>query len=485
MGRTYNNYYDGAWHPALSGRRFEVTNPATGEQIAMVADSDREDAKQAIDAASRAFAVWSKTHQMERSRVLRKMAQALEQRADEFARILTEEQGKPLREARSEVMMGVASLDWYADEARRINGEIIPGGLPNTRIWLSWHPVGVVGAITPWNFPSSMITRKIAPALAAGCTVVLKPAEQTPLSALLMAELFRNAGLPPGVFNVIACLNPAPVGDEFLNNRAIRKISFTGSTEVGKFLMAGAARQVKLVSLELGGHAPFIVFDDADLDLAVAAASNQKFVNAGQTCICPNRIYVHESVSHAFAEKLAERARMLVPGNGIDDASTIGPLIEPAAVQKVIEHVEDARAKGARVVAGGAVLVANELRNGNFYAPTVLYGITPDMRIASEETFGPVAPIISFSSEEEVIAAANNTLYGLAAYVFTNDISRATRVTDALQAGMIAINSNTLTTGPQGPFGGIKESGMGREGGTAGLYGFLEMKTVSLTVRPE
>lgn len=484
MARHYENYYAGGWRTAISGKHFAVTNPATGEVIAEVADAGRADAVLAIESAAGAFAAWSHTHVMERSRILRRMAKALEERVDEFARILTQEQGKPLREARSEVLMGVASLDWYADEARRINGEIIPGGLPNTRIWLTWHPVGVVGAITPWNFPSSMITRKIAPALAAGCTVVLKPAEQTPLSALLLAELFSDAGLPPGVFNVIACLDPAPIGDEFLNNRAIRKISFTGSTEVGKLLMAGAAGQVKHVSLELGGHAPFIVFDDADLNLAAAAASNQKFVNAGQTCICPNRIYVQESVARAFADKLAARARALVPGNGIDEASTIGPLIEPVAVQKVVAHVEDARSKGAQVLVGGAILDTDGLRNGNFYAPTVLYGVTPEMQIAVEETFGPVAPIIPFADEDAVIAAANNTRYGLAAYVFTNDISRATRVTDALQAGMIAVNSNSLTTGPQGPFGGIKESGMGREGGTAGLYGFLEMKTVSLTVRP-
>lgn len=483
MTLQYDNFYGGAWQPALTGKRFAVTNPATGEIVAEVADSGREDAVQAIESAAAAFPLWAKTHGMERARILRLMAQAIGDHADELAQILTQEQGKPLHEAKGEVLGGVASMDWYADEAKRINGEIIPGALPNTRIWVSYHPVGVVGAITPWNFPSSMITRKIAPALAAGCTVVLKPAEHTPLSALLLAELFSQAGLPPGVFNVVACLDPRPVGDEFLNNRAIRKISFTGSTEVGKMLMAGAARQVKHVSMELGGHAPFIVFEDADLDVAVANAFGNKFVNAGQTCVCANRIYVHESLADAFANKLAERARTLVPGDGLQSSSTIGPLIEPAAVQKVYEHVEDARARGAHVVVGGEILRQNGMDRGNFYAPTVLYGVTDEMRIANEETFGPVAPIIPFRTEEEVIAAANNTRYGLAAYVFTNDINRATRVSDALEAGMVAINSTSLTTGAPGPFGGIKESGLGREGGTAGLYEFLEMKTVSLTLR--
>jgi succinate-semialdehyde dehydrogenase/glutarate-semialdehyde dehydrogenase len=414
---------------------------------------------------------------------MRKMAAAIMEHADELATIMTLEQGKPLAEARGEVVGGAATLEWYAEDARRINGEIIPGGLPGTRIWLTYHPVGVVGAITPWNFPSAMITRKIAPAIAAGCTVVLKPAEQTPVSAIALADIFHQAGLPAGVFNVVACLDPVPVGDEFLNNHAVRKISFTGSTEVGKLLMAGAARQVKHVSMELGGHAPFIVFEDADLDLAVASAFGNKFVNAGQTCVCANRIYVHASLAEAFADKLAARAAALVPGDGMDAASTIGPLIENAAVQKVHTHVEDARSKGATVVTGGEVLRENGMARGNFYAPTVLLGVRPEMRIATEETFGPVAPVISFTDEEEVIAAANNTRYGLAAYLFTNDINRATRVSDALQAGMIAINSTSLTTGPQGPFGGIKESGMGREGGTAGLYEFLEMKTVSLTLR--
>lgn len=474
-------YIGGEWREAASGRRFDVTNPATGEVIATVPDASAEDARAAIAAAHAAFPEWSTLPAHVRSQYMRKVYDLIVQNVDRLARVLTEENGKPLAEAGAEVLNGAEYLNWYAEETRRIYGETIPSMSRRTRIVVLRQPVGVVGAITPWNFPSSMVTRKIAPALAAGCTVVLKPAEQTPLSALLIAELVHEAGLPAGVVNVVTTQDPAAVGKEFLENRLVRKISFTGSTEVGKYLMQGAAAQMKRVSMELGGNAPFIVFEDADLDAAVQGVVISKFRNAGQTCICANRIYVQESIAPAFTERLVEAVRRLRVGNGLEEGTNVGPLIDEAAYVKVEGHVSDARSKGARVLTGGHRLTGPGFDRGFFYAPTLLDQVRDDMRIVHEETFGPVAPVLTFRTEEEVIRRANDTNYGLAAYVFTRNLGRTVRVSEALEYGMVAVNDSLLAV-PQAPFGGIKESGMGREGGHHGLEDYLEYKYLSIVL---
>lgn len=479
--QSFRLYIGGEWREAVSGRRFEVTNPATGEVVATVPDAGPEDARAAIEAAHGAFAAWSSLPAHVRARYMRKLYDLIVANAGRLARALTEENGKPLAEARGEVLNGAEYLNWYAEETRRVYGEIIPSSSRRTRIWVLRQPVGVVAAITPWNFPSSMVTRKIAPALAAGCTVVLKPAEQTPLSALLVAELIQEAGLPAGVVNIITTRDPASVGQAFLSNRLVRKISFTGSTEVGKYLMQGAAAQMKRVSMELGGHAPFIVFDDADLDAAVKGAVTSKFRNAGQTCICANRIYVQESVAEAFTERLVAAVRSLRVGNGMEEGTSVGPLIDEAAYIKVEEHVSDARSKGARVLTGGHRMTGPAFDRGFFYAPTLLDQVSDDMRIVREETFGPVAPILTFRTEEEVIRRANDTDYGLAAYVFTRDLGRTVRVSEALEYGMVGVNDSLLAV-PQAPFGGVKESGMGREGGHHGLDDYLEYKYLSVVL---
>lgn len=478
---SFRLYIGGEWRDAAGGQRFEVTNPATGEVVATVPDAGAEDARAAIEAAHGAFAGWSSLPAHVRARYMRKVYDLIVRNVERLARVLTEENGKPLAEARGEVLNGAEYLNWYAEETRRVYGEVIPSSSRRTRIWVLRQPVGVVAAITPWNFPSSMVTRKIAPALAAGCTVVLKPAEQTPLSALLIAEIIQEAGLPPGVVNVVTTRDPAAVGREFLSNRLVRKISFTGSTEVGKYLAQGAAAQMKRVSMELGGHAPFIVFEDADLDAAVQGAVISKFRNAGQTCICANRIYVQESVADAFAERLVEAVRRLRVGNGLEDGTSVGPLIDEAAFIKVEEHVSDARRRGARVLTGGHRMSGPAFDRGFFYAPTLLDQVSDDMRIVREETFGPVAPIMTFRNEDEVIRRANDTNYGLAAYIFTRNLGRTVRVSEALEYGMVAVNDSLLAV-PQAPFGGIKESGVGREGGRHGLDDYLEYKYLSVVL---
>ncbi len=478
---SFRLYIGGEWRDAAGGQRFEVTNPATGEVVATVPDAGAEDARAAIEAAHGAFAGWSSLPAHVRARYMRKVYDLIVRNVERLARVLTEENGKPLAEARGEVLNGAEYLNWYAEETRRVYGEVIPSSSRRTRIWVLRQPVGVVAAITPWNFPSSMVTRKIAPALAAGCTVVLKPAEQTPLSALLIAEIIQEAGLPPGVVNVVTTRDPAAVGREFLSNQLVRKISFTGSTEVGKYLAQGAAAQMKRVSMELGGHAPFIVFEDADLDAAVQGAVISKFRNAGQTCICANRIYVQESVADAFAERLVEAVRRLRVGNGLEDGTSVGPLIDEAAFIKVEEHVSDARRRGARVLTGGHRMSGPAFDRGFFYAPTLLDQVSDDMRIVREETFGPVAPIMTFRNEDEVIRRANDTNYGLAAYIFTRNLGRTVRVSEALEYGMVAVNDSLLAV-PQAPFGGIKESGVGREGGRHGLDDYLEYKYLSVVL---
>lgn len=476
-----NLYIGGRWQEAASGTRFVVTNPATGETLATVPDAGVADTRAAIEAAHAAFAEWSRMPAHGRSQLMRKVYDGILANVDRLARVLTEEQGKPLAEAKGEIINGAEYLNWYAEEARRVYGETIPSSSPQTRIWVLRQPVGVVAAITPWNFPSSMITRKIAPALAAGCTVVIKPAEQTPLSALLLGEICQEAGLPPGVVNIITSSQPAAVGAEFLANRLVRKISFTGSTEVGKYLMQGSASQMKRVSLELGGHAPFIVFEDADLDAAVKGAVMSKFRNAGQTCICTNRVYVQESIAEEFARRFAEAVRSLQVGHGAHQETNVGPLIDEAAYRKVEEHVQDAFAKGARILTGGKRVTGGDLDQGFFYAPTLLENVTDEMKIVTEETFGPVAPIMTFRTEDEVVRRANDTQYGLAAYVYTRNLGRTVRVGEALEYGMVAVNDSLLAV-PQAPFGGVKESGQGREGGHQGMDGFLEYKYLSVVL---
>lgn len=472
-------YIGGRWVDAAGGERFTVTNPATGAAIATVPDAGPGDAEQAIAAAAEAFPAWAGLTALERSRFLRRVYDLIVAQADRLAAILTEEQGKPLAEARAEVLNGAEYVNWYAEEARRVYGEIIPPSFAEQRIWVLRQPVGVAAAITPWNFPSSMVTRKAAPALAAGCTIVLKPAEQTPLSALALAEIFAEAGLPPGVFNIVTTADPVPVGEQLLHDPRVRKISFTGSTAVGKYLMQQSAAQLKRVSLELGGHAPLIVFADADLDLAVQAAVTSKFRNAGQTCICANRIFVQEAVAAEFTERFSAAVQKLRLGPGDAAGVDVGPLIDEAAYAKVAEHVDDAAAKGARIVTGGRRATGAAFDGGWFFEPTVLDRVTDDMLIVHEETFGPVAPVMPFQTEDEVIARANATDYGLAAYIFTRSLGRTVRVGERLQYGMVGVN-DVLLAHPQAPFGGIKHSGQGREGGRHGLDDFLEYKYMSV-----
>lgn len=470
-------YYDGQWKESLDGGTYKVNNPATGETVGTVSFGGRADAALAIDSAAAAFKTWSEAAAMDRSIPLYNGYKLLVERVDHIAGILTSEQGKPLAEARGEVLQAAEFLRWYSEEAKRVYGDIIPATAAHKRAHVIRQPVGVVAAITPWNFPASMITRKIAPALAAGCTVVIKPAEATPLTAAALFEVFHDAGFPAGVVNLV--LGPGSVlGEEFLNNRKVRKIAFTGSTRVGKYLISGSAEQVKKVSMELGGHAPFIVFEDADLELAVESCLVSKYRNAGQTCICTNRIYVQDSIKDAFSEKLAARVQSLRVGSGTEAGVEMGPLINEVAYLKVQEHVDDALAKGGKLLTGGKRKLIEGM-SGYFYEPTLIGDAHEDMLICDEETFGPVAPILSFASEEEVIEKANDSVYGLAAYVFTRDLSRSYRVSEALEYGIVGIN-DALPAAPQAPFGGWKESGMGREGGHYGLEPFLEIKYISI-----
>ncbi|MFN2460472.1 MAG: NAD-dependent succinate-semialdehyde dehydrogenase [Candidatus Velthaea sp.] len=466
-------YVGGRWTSADSGATFPVYDPATGETIADVPRCGATETRRAIDAAHAALPAWRATPGKERAKLVRKWFELIVQHTDELAHIMTLEQGKPLAEARAEIAMGAAYVEWNAEEAKRVYGDTIPTLANDRRMVVVKQPIGVCVGITPWNFPHAMVTRKASPAIAAGCTFVLKPAEQTPLSALAVAALAEEAGLPAGVFNVVTGdADDAPViGEEMTANPIVRKLGFTGSTAVGKLLMAQCARTVKKVSLELGGNAPFIVFDDADVDAAVSGAMSAKFRNAGQVCVSPNRIFVQDGVHDAFVERLAERVRALRPGRGFDEGVTLGPLIEEQGFAKVVEHVEDACARGARVVHGGKPHALGR----TFFEPTILTNVSADMRLSNEETFGPVAAIAPFASESDVIAMANDTPFGLAAYFYSRDVGRAWRVAEALEAGMVGINTPMIANELM-PFGGIKESGIGREGSKYGIDEWVEIK---------
>ncbi len=468
-------FINGEWREALDGSRFEVTNPANGEVIDTVPNGGKAETVTAIDAAADAFKTWSKTSAYQRSAFLYRAYGLMIEKKEELARLMTTEQGKPLKASRNEVQYGADFLLWYAEEAKRIYGETIPAPRGDQRFIVQQHPVGVVAAVTPWNYPISMLTRKIAPALAAGCTIVLKPAEATPLCAIAMFKIFEEAGLPAGVVNLVTAEKPAEIGAEFVSNPKIAKLTFTGSTNVGKMLAQGAAANMKRVSMELGGHAPFIVFDDADPEHAAKGVSLVKFLNTGQACISPNRIFVHKSIAEPFIATLENRVQRMRGGNGLEDGISIGPLVGPGAVEKVERQVKDAVDKGARVVCGGHRLMDNGLDKGFFYAPTVLADVTEDMLIYREETFGPVAPVLTFEDEDEVLEKANDTNYGLAAYVYTPNISRAFKMYEGLKFGIIGIN-DINPTAAAAPFGGMKESGLGREGGHEGIAEYLETK---------
>jgi succinate-semialdehyde dehydrogenase/glutarate-semialdehyde dehydrogenase len=465
-------YVDGAW--VTAGGTIAVDNPASGEVIGVVPRLGADDTHRAIDAAARALPAWRKTTAKERARVMRRWFEFMVEHQEDLARLMTTEQGKPLAESRGETAYAASFLEWFGEEAKRVYGDTIPGPQSDKRIVVIKQPIGVVACITPWNFPLAMITRKAGPAIAAGCTVVLKPASQTPFSALALAELGERAGIPKGVFNVITG-GAAEIGGELTSNPVVRKLSFTGSTEVGKLLMAQCATTVKKVSLELGGNAPFIVFDDADLDAAVEGAIASKYRNSGQTCVCANRLYVQDRVYDAFAARLAEAVEHLKPAPGFEAGSTQGPLIDDRAVQKVEEHIGDALSKGARVVVGGH----RHALGGRFFEPTVLADVTSAMLVSREETFGPVAPLFRFQTEEEAIAVANDTPFGLAAYFYGRDVGRVWRVAEALEAGMVGINTGVISS-EIAPFGGVKESGLGREGSKYGIDEFLEVKYLCL-----
>jgi len=470
-------YIDGKWCDAASGRTFDVINPATGGVIGTAADGSAVDTRVAVEAAASAFESWSRTTAYERASVLQAAHRLMLERHEELARLMTIEQGKPLRMARTEVTYAADFLSWFAEEAKRVYGEIIPSSRADQRFLVMKQPVGVAAAITPWNYPISMITRKVAPALAAGCTIVLKPAEQTPLCAIETFRVFEDAGVPPGVVNLVTGADPVPIGDELLTNPAVRKITFTGSTEVGREIAARAARGMKRVSLELGGHAPFIVFSDADPEHAAKGAALVKFLNTGQACICPNRLLVHRSIAATFVDTLRARILQLRPGNGLEDGITVGPLIDEPAVAKMAAHVGDAVAKGASLVTGGAPIDGP----GYFWQPTLLTDVTPEMRIYREETFGPIAPVTVFDDDAAAVAMANDTSYGLASYVYTRDVSRAIRTAEALRFGMVGVNDINPTSAAV-PFGGIKDSGLGREGARQGLDEYLDTKVCGIAL---
>ena len=466
-------YINGEW--IKTERTFPVFNPATGEKIGKVADASGEDAHQAIEAAHAAFKEWSKTTAYHRSALLYRAYHLMLKRKQELAELMTREQGKPLKAALNEVQYGADFLLWFAEEAKRVYGQTIPSSRLNQRFMVQHQPVGVVAAITPWNYPISMITRKVAPALAAGCTVVLKPAEATPLCAIAIFELFQEANIPDGVVNLITAADPKPIGSPFCSNPLVKKLTFTGSTAVGKKLAQDAAPQLKRLSLELGGHAPFIVYDDADPVHAAKGASLVKFLNTGQACISPNRIFVHRRIMEPFVKTFSQRVAKMVAGNGLDPRVGVGPLVNQAALDKVDNQVRDAIGKGAVLHNGGERLRGNGLETGFFYAPTLLSDITPDMRIYREETFGPVAAVIPFDDSDDILAMANDTHYGLAAYVYTQNLSKAMQTFEGLQFGIIGINDINPTSAAA-PFGGMKESGLGREGAHEGVMEYLETK---------
>jgi succinate-semialdehyde dehydrogenase/glutarate-semialdehyde dehydrogenase len=468
-------YINGTWTNADTDATFAVTNPANGETIINVADLGALETTRAIEAANAALPSWSAMTATARSIILRRWHDLMLENVDDLALMMTMEQGKPMAESTGEVKYGATFVEWFAEEAKRAYGDIIPSHAPGLRLMVLKQPVGVVAAITPWNFPNAMITRKVAPALAAGCTVVIKPSEETPLSALALAELAERAGFPPGVFNIVTGMNAPEIGGVLTSNPLVRKLSFTGSTAVGKKLMAQCAGTVKKVSLELGGNAPFIVFDDADLDKAVAGAVASKYRNAGQTCVCANRIFVQSGIYSAFLEKFTQLVQSQKIGSGTEQGVTIGPLINKKALDKVERLVLDATTKGARVLTGGHAL------EGTFYTATVLADVVPAMDILHEEIFGPVASVVQFDTEAQVIQMANDTPYGLAAYFYGSDVSRVFRVSEALEYGMIGVNTGLVAT-TVAPFGGMKESGIGREGSKYGLDEYLEVKYICLGI---
>ncbi len=469
-----NRFLLNDWQEA--SKTFPLKSPIDGEAFAEVADCGPSEAAEAVEIAVRAFESWRKATAYERAKVLERWEALILEHREELARTMTREMGKPIKEARGEVSYAAAFVKWYAEEAKRVYGETIPAQFAHKRLLALRQPVGPTFAITPWNFPAAMVTRKAAPALAAGCTMILKPAEQTPLSALLLAALWQEAGGPEGTLQVLPTGEPGPLADVLLEDPRIRKLTFTGSTEVGKMLYAKAAATVKKVSLELGGHAPFIVFEDADIEQAVKEVMASKFRNAGQTCVCANRIFVQREVEGAFAEAFARAVAALKVGDPLQEATDIGPLVDEQGLAKVRSHVDDALAKGAECVLGGRAT------GGLYYQPTVLKGVKDEMRLMREETFGPVAPIIPFDSEEEAVRRANDTPYGLAAYLYTRDLSRAFRVAEALDYGIVGVNDG-LPSAAQAPFGGFKASGVGREGGKWGIEEYLEVKYVSLGLR--
>ncbi len=470
-------YVAGQWVDADDGTTFPVTNPARGDVICTVPDLGRAETARAIAAADKARHDWAARTGKERAAVLRRWHDLMVANADDLGAILTAEMGKPLPEAKGEVLYGASFVEWFDEEAKRIYGETIPGHQRDKRITVIKQPIGVAASITPWNFPNAMIARKVAPALAVGCGFVARPAAETPLSALAMALLAERAGVPAGLFSVITSKKSSAIGKEFCENHAVRKLTFTGSTEVGRILLRQAADQVMKCSMELGGNAPFIVFDDADLDAAVEGAMISKFRNNGQTCVCANRIYVQAGVYDAFAAKLAAAVRKLNVGDGLSEGVTTGPLINEAAVEKVEEHIADALAGGGQIVTGGR----RHALGGTFFEPTVVTGITPQMKVSTEETFGPLAPLFRFGTEEEVIALANDTIFGLASYFYARDIGRITRVQEALEYGMVGVNTGLIST-EVAPFGGVKQSGLGREGSHHGVEDYLEMKYICLSV---
>lgn len=474
-------YINGEWRAASGGGEFAVTDPSTNDVIGFASDGGRAETEEAIEAAAAAFPAWAAKTAYERAAVLTKAHAIMLERREELAQLMTLEQGKPLKASRNEVGYAADFLAWFAEEAKRVGGVTIPSARSDQRFITMRQPVGVIAAITPWNYPISMLTRKLGPALAAGCTSVLKPAAQTPLCAVAVIKIFEDAGVPAGVINMVTSRRAAEVGDALLESPEVRKLTFTGSTAIGKMLTAKAGQTLKRVSVELGGHAPFIVFPDADPVRAAKGAALVKFLNTGQACISPNRIYVHRSLYDTFIATLQERVAAMRIGKGDRDGVTIGPLIDDKATEKMVSQVEDAKAKGARVVIGGERVTVDGLAGTTFFAPTVLADVTRDMDISHEETFGPIAAVTPFDTEDEVIGWANDTEYGLAAYVYTNDLSTAFRVTERLRFGMVGVNDINPTSAAA-PFGGVKSSGLGREGGNEGIDEYLDVKLVGIAI---
>jgi len=469
-------YVDGGWIDADAGGTIDVTNPATGELIGTVPNAGAAETRRAIEAASRAFPAWAAKTAKERAAILRRWNDLMLANVDDLAALMTAEQGKPLAESRGEIAYAASFIEWFAEEGKRVYGDVIPGHQPDKRIVVLRQPIGVVAAITPWNFPAAMITRKAGPALAAGCTFVCKPATQTPYSALAMAELAERAGVPKGVFSVVTG-SATVIGGEMTSNPIVRKVTFTGSTEIGKKLMQQCAGTLKKLSLELGGNAPFIVFDDADLDAAVQGAIASKYRNTGQTCVCANRLLVQEGVYDAFVAKLADAVRKLRVGDGLKGPTEQGPLIDEKAVAKVEEHIADAVAKGGKIALGGK----RHALGGTFFEPTIVTHVTPDMLVAREETFGPIAPIFGFKDEQDAIRMANDTEFGLASYFYTRDLGRTWRVAEGLEYGIVGVNTGLIST-EVAPFGGVKESGTGREGSKYGILDYTELKYLCISI---